>query len=140
MPCRQVWWHESMLRGLAFIDTLAFPGAALHRLAGSHFTLIRSLDARKMQTNIPWRCACVFTALFSTADALRATRRQCCNFVAATAALAADKACAVDSNALEDAFSARTKVLRSVPCGNQPVRRVHVPSSRRRIDGVGVDG
>ena len=91
--------------------------------------------------NIPWRCACIFTALFGATDALRATRRQCCNFVAATAALAADKACAVDSNALEDAFSARTKVLRSVPCGNQPPRvGCTVPSSRRRIDGVGVDG
>ena len=78
-----------------------------------------------MQKNILRRFACVFTALVSTTDALRATRRQCCNFVAATAALAADKACAVDSNALEDAFSARTKVLRSVPCGNQPVRRLH---------------
>ena len=70
-----------------------------------------------MQRNIPWRCACVFTALFSTADALRATRRQCCNFVAATAALAADKACAADSDALNDAFSARTKVLRPLPAG-----------------------
>ena len=79
---------------------------------------------------------CVFAAV-GTADALRATRRQCCNFVAATAALAADKACAVDSNALEDAFSARTKVLRSVPCGNQPpCVGCTVPSSRRRIDGV----
>ena len=56
-------------------------------------------------------------SLVSTADALRATRRQCCNFVAATAALAADKACAVDSDALNDAFSARTKVLRPLPAG-----------------------
>ena len=75
-----------------------------------------------MQKNIPWRYACVFTALVSTADALRAARRQCCNFVAATAALAADKACAVnsdalnvDSDALNDAFSMRTKLLRPLP-------------------------
>ena len=75
-------------------------------------------------TLMPLLRICAFAAV-GTADALRATRRQCCNFVAATAALAADKACAVDSNVLEDAFFARTKVLRSVPCGNQPVRRVH---------------
>ena len=70
-----------------------------------------------MQRNILWRYACVFTALVSTTDALRATRRQCCNFVAATAALAADKACAADSDALNDAFSARTKVLRPLSAG-----------------------
>ena len=76
-----------------------------------------------MQRTIPWRCACIFTALFGATDALRATRRQCCNFVAATAALAADRACAVDDgnaldgNALEDAFSARTKVLRPLQSG-----------------------
>jgi hypothetical protein len=67
------------------------------------------------------RFASVLAALGS-AEALRATRRQCCNFVAATAALAADKACAVnsdalnvDSDALNDAFSMRTKLLRPLP-------------------------
>ena len=70
-----------------------------------------------MQRNILWRYACVFTALVSTTDALRATRRQCCNFVGATAVLAADRAYAIDSNSLEDAFSARTKVLRPLQSG-----------------------
>ena len=56
-------------------------------------------------------------AAVGTADALRATRRQCCKFVAATAAVAADKACAVDSDALNDAFSKRTKLLRPLQSG-----------------------
>ena len=68
-----------------------------------------------MQRNIPWRCACVFTALFNTADALRVTRRQCCHLGAAAAVLAPSTALAND--ALEDAFSARTKVLRPLQSG-----------------------
>ena len=65
-------------------------------------------------SSVPFLRICVFAAV-GTSDALRATRRQCCNFVAATAALVANKACAVD--ALEDAFSARTKVLRPLQSG-----------------------
>ena len=55
-------------------------------------------------------------AAVGTADALRATRRQCCNFGAAAAALAPGKALANDA-LLEDAFSARTKVLRPLQSG-----------------------
>jgi len=50
----------------------------------------------------------------STATALRCTRRQCCNLGAAAVALAPGAALANDA-LLEDAFSARTKVLRPLP-------------------------
>ena len=59
------------------------------------------------------RFASVFAALGS-ADALRVTRRQCFHLGAA-AALAPSAALAND--VLEDAFSARTKVLRPLPAG-----------------------
>ena len=51
----------------------------------------------------------------AAAHALRCTRRQCCNLGAAAVALAPGAALAND--ALEDAFSARTKVLRPLPAG-----------------------
>jgi hypothetical protein len=51
----------------------------------------------------------------AAAHALRFTRRQCCHLGAAAVALAPSTALAND--ALEDAFSARTKVLRPLPAG-----------------------
>ena len=51
----------------------------------------------------------------STATALRCTRRQCCHLGAAAVALAPSTTLAND--ALEDAFSARTKVLRPLQSG-----------------------
>ena len=51
----------------------------------------------------------------AAAHALRCTRRQCCHLGAAAALLAPNTALATDS--LEDAFSARTKVLRPLPAG-----------------------
>ena len=52
----------------------------------------------------------------STANALRCTRRQCCHLGAAAALLAPGTALANDA-LLEDAFSARTKVLRPLQSG-----------------------
>ena len=52
----------------------------------------------------------------STANALRCTRRECCNLGAAAVAIAPDAALANDA-LLEDAFSARTKVLRPLSAG-----------------------
>ena len=51
----------------------------------------------------------------STANALRCTRRQCCNLGAAVAL--APGAALANNDALEDAFSARTKVLRPLQSG-----------------------
>ena len=51
----------------------------------------------------------------AAAHALRCTRRQCCHLGAAAVALAPGAALATD--ALEDAFSARTKVLRPLQSG-----------------------
>ena len=59
------------------------------------------------------RFASVFAALGS-ADALRATRRQCYKLGAAAALL---PSAALANDALEDAFSARTKVLRPLQSG-----------------------
>ena len=52
----------------------------------------------------------------STANALRCTRRQCCHLGAAAALLTPGTALANDA-LLEDAFSARTKVLRPLQSG-----------------------
>ena len=65
-------------------------------------------------TLMPLLRICAFAAV-GTADALRATRRQCCKLGPAAAVLAPSTALAND--ALEDAFSARTKVLRPLPAG-----------------------
>ena len=52
----------------------------------------------------------------SRGQALKATRRQCCKLGAAAAVLA-PATTALANDALEDAFSARTKVLRPLPAG-----------------------